>query len=172
VKDLSMSPTEIVAILIAVGGFITALATARNSVSQTDIERIKQKAINDAAELKSKADLIIQEQQARDASVDKEFLNLRAENDRLDASLKMRRMEIERFFQVEVELRQAIALRDDQMLGVRKEMLIRDEEMLTLRRDLSSERALNTHLSKRVTDLESRVKELTDERDALIAAMT
>lgn len=141
-----MSASEIIALIVGVGGLITAIITARNSAKQADVDMLTKRSEVERLETDD-----------RNRAIDNEFNRLHGEIKRMDEALERRRNEIERLFGVETELRRALAMRD--------------EEMATLRRDLSNERALNTNLVQRTTELEKRVRQLTAQREVLIKAL-
>lgn len=158
-----MTPTEIILALGTLagvfGGVITALVTARNSVSQSQLA--EQKA--DTDRLAEEQRLKNEEQERHNKNVDRDFERLRQEIARLEVSNTNRAVENERLSQALEAMRQ---------VGEK-----RDGELITLRQDLAQERRTNAHhteriaeLEKRNTVLEEKVQILTGERDELLAA--
>lgn len=166
---MESASTEWIAVVIAafltgLGGFITAVVTARNSAKQADVAALTANAQVAAQEVKTLAETAAQEaktlaeaREANDLSIGREFAWLRSEIDRLQESLGKRRTEIERLWDVEKELRQAL--------------VTRDQEMIALRLELSTERAVSNAQSKRISELELRLSEVSGERDLFISAM-
>lgn len=139
-------PNAWIAIFSTLAAVVTALIAARNSAKQADI-----------AALASKAKTVAEAQAAKDQSDGVEFAWMRAEITRQDKALNNRRTEIEGLW--------------EDLSGVRKQLELRDQEMIAMRLELSSERAVSNAQSKRISELERALAELTVERDELRAAL-
>ena|SRR3990167_3286339 len=87
-----MTATEAIALLVGLGGFLTAIITARNAAKQTDIATLQAEA-----EIRSKL------RREHDVEVAQEL-------DRLSTTLETRRLEIERLYTENSSLRQRVQL--------------------------------------------------------------
>lgn len=140
-------------LIVAVGGLVTAVVNGRNSAKKTDVENMVQVSAEERRDTEQKFTLLEQQIKSMGAQLEAQ-----------DLQLKNRRTEIERLWGVEVELRQGISKRDD--------------ELATLRRQLDAAKLREEELARRVSEGDARtaelaqqVKELSDEREMLHGAL-
>ena len=87
-----MTATEVIALIVGLGGFLTAVITSRNAARQTDIA-----ALQAEAEIRSRI------RREHDVEVAEEL-------NRLSTSLEARRLEIEKLYGENIELRRRIQI--------------------------------------------------------------
>lgn len=92
-----MTPTEIVALIVAVGSFITAIYTQRNS------------ATRESAAL-------------RQTEIDKQFARLTAENTQLSDAIAAVRDENTRLFKEVVEMRRELQAKDEEIFKLKRDL--------------------------------------------------
>lgn len=123
-----MSVAEIVALIVGLGGFVGAVVALYNSVSQAQLNKVRQEADERQEAIDNK-----------NVEHDRDISFLRAEVGRLDKSLVDARAENDRLYAVQIEMR--------------KQLNARDLEVIQLRSELALEKKRTTELEKQVGDL-------------------
>ena len=107
-----MTAGELVAIIVAVGGFVTAIYTQRNSATRDSATR-------------------------RNAEIDAQFERLNAENAQQGLALAAVREENTRLFAEVVEMRRELRAKDDEIFTLRRDLTVEKARTTALEAQVS-----------------------------------